>query len=145
MRKRGFTVIETIVSLCIILIVFSCAAASIKVEKNIYGDIESKGFLYEVHDLLTYAKLKSKVEGKRTKILVNPDENTIYFIDNNSSTIKSLSGTKNIRITSSKEIFQINNLGRINKAEKIEFQNCFNEVKQARIRVGVDYINLVEN
>ena len=142
MKKSGFTVLETIVSLFIILIVFSCAAASSKVEKNIYKDIESEGFMYEMHDFLTYAKLKSIQEGKAGKIISIPAEKKIYYAFNNSTMTQSVRIPDSMKLSSGGVLIPINSEGRLNKAGTIEFQNYFNELKKIRIRVGVDYINL---
>lgn len=142
MKKAGFTVLETIVSLFIILIVFSCAAAGGKVEKSIYKDIESEGFIYEMHDFLTYAKLKSMQEGEIGKIVTIPANNKIYYYEYDDSRImQTLNVPYGMKIIKGTTLIPISSEGRLNKAGTIEFQNYFNEFKRVKIRVGVDYIN----
>lgn len=142
MKKKGFTVLETMVSLFIILIVFSCAAASGNIDKNIYRDIESEGFQYEVHDLLTYAKLRSKVNYECARITVSPEENRIYYEYGNPSSIKPIKVPDSMTIVSDRKTYALNERGRVNDSGTIKFQNYFNELKKIGIRVGVDYINL---
>lgn len=142
MRKKGFTLIETIITLFVIVILFSGAASVGSFESKIYKDIESDGFLYEIHDFLTYAKLKSKFENKPGKLIVVPVENKIYYTNDNSEIIKSLSVPNSMKITSRGMAIPIDASGRINKSDSIEFQNYFNELKSIKIRVGIDYINL---
>ena len=77
MKKQGFTVLETIISLFIIMTLFSSAVSIGSVETNIYKDIESEGFMYEMHDFLTYAKLRSRAENKPGKLLTIPSENKV--------------------------------------------------------------------
>ncbi|MDO5516894.1 MAG: prepilin-type N-terminal cleavage/methylation domain-containing protein [Clostridium sp.] len=145
MKSQGFTVLETIVSLFIILIVFSGAASSGKVQKNIYKDIESEGFIYEMHDFLTYAKLKSRHECKPGEIISIPAENKIYYAYNNSKTAEVITVPDSMKISNVGIQIPVNSKGRLNKARTIEFENYFNDVKTIKIRVGIDYINLDDN
>lgn len=142
MKKQGFTVLETTISLFIIMILFASAASIGGVETNIYKDIESEGFMYEMHDFLTYAKLKSRIENKPGKMQTIPSENKIYYAYASSRTVKSIEVPKSMEITSVGTLIPIGSSGRVNKAGSIEFQSYFKELKNIKIRVGVDYINL---
>ena len=142
MKKQGFTVLETIISLFIIMTLFSSAVSIGSVETNIYKDIESEGFMYEMHDFLTYAKLRSRIENKPGKLLTIPSENKIYYAYGSSGTAKYITAPGSMEMTSMGTSIPIDSSGRINKAGSIEFQNSFKELKSIKIRVGVDYINL---
>lgn len=142
MNKKGFTVLETIAVLFIILILLSGVVSIGSFESKIYKDIECEGFLYEVHDLITYAKLKSKSENKAGSIIIAPYKSSVYYTYNNSETSKRIVVPNGIKVFCKEPFIPINSSGRINKAGSIEIQNYFNELKSIKIRVGVDYINL---
>lgn len=142
MKKKGFSFIETIMTLFIIAILFSGTVSLGNFECKIYKNIESEGFLYEMHNFLTYAKLKSKFDNQYGKLLIIPSENKIYYTYNNLENAKDLIVPNSIKITSGIASMPIDSSGRINKSDTIKFQNSFDELKDVRIRVGVDYINL---
>lgn len=142
MKKKGFTMIEVIVSLSIILIIFSCSISKNSFDKNIYEDIEDNGFIYEVHDFITYSRLKCIKEKKRGEIVISPSDNKIYFKIGTSQDMEFLKLPSGIKIASGRNIIPLSNNGRLNKADTIVFQNSFNELRKITIRVGVDYISL---
>ncbi|NME83477.1 prepilin-type N-terminal cleavage/methylation domain-containing protein [Clostridium sp. SM-530-WT-3G] len=141
MSKKGFTLFETIIVLFIILTLFSGVAAMGRFESKIYKNIEYEGFLYEVHNFITYAKLKSATSNKTGSLIITPSKKNIYYAYNNSQASKFVTVPSDIKVFSKEISFPIDSSGRINKAGSIQFENYFNEVKSIKIRVGVDYIN----
>ncbi|MBE6063636.1 MAG: prepilin-type N-terminal cleavage/methylation domain-containing protein [Clostridium butyricum] len=141
MKKKGFTLIETIISLFIVMILFAGVVSIGTVENNIYKNIENEGFIHDVYNLLTYSKLRNKREHKPGNLIVNPYENKIYYVDNKSNVIKSVALPNSMKIISGKALMPIDSSGRINKAGSIKFRNNFNELNSISIRVGIDYIN----
>lgn len=142
MKKSGFTIIETIISLFIILILCSGVASIGNLETNIYKDIENEGFMYEIHDFLTLVKSKCKVESTPGNIIVDPIKNRINYSYGNFEDSRFISMPSGIKIQNKTVSIPIDLSGRFNKACSIEIKNYFNELKSVKIRVGVDYINL---
>ena len=60
MIKKGFTLIELVVSMSILMIIFSLGMGSYKIYKSIYRDIEINQNLYEIEDTLSYGEIYCK-------------------------------------------------------------------------------------
>lgn len=69
MKRKGYTLIEVMCVVSILLIIFSFAFAGSKYYTNIKKDMEISTALYEIEDIMTYGKEYSifhKVKGKVT-------------------------------------------------------------------------------
>lgn len=56
MKRHGFTLIETMVSLFILTMLFSIGISLSKFSNNLSAHIESTGYIYEIQNLLSYGK-----------------------------------------------------------------------------------------
>lgn len=142
MKSKGFTIIETVISLFIALIILTYSSSERTFDKNIYRDIESDGFIYEVYDFITYSRLKCRSENKSGSIIVSPSDNKIYYKIGGSTTMESIKAPDSISLSGKRITIPIREDGRLNKAETILFQDSFNRTRKITIRVGVDYISL---
>ena len=57
MKKQGFTLLEIIISIFILIILFSVGIALNKWSKNLSLDIKYTGYTYEIQNLLSYGKV----------------------------------------------------------------------------------------
>lgn len=90
MKKKGFTLIEVIASLSIILIIFSLTLSVKDIYSTISNDIESKSALYDVENLLSYSKAYCKKNKKSGEIQIDNIRNRILFEKDGLTTVKKL-------------------------------------------------------
>ena len=78
-KMRGFTLIETIISVFILTLVFTTVTSLGSMKNNIEKQIEYDSDIYEIQNLLTYSKALCKKDNSKGHILINAKNEDIYF------------------------------------------------------------------
>ena len=69
-RKTGFTLIETIASISILLIFMSISISMYKLKASLESDINVTDYIYEIQNLITYGKSVCKEKENYGKLLL---------------------------------------------------------------------------
>lgn len=142
-KKKGFTLLETIITISMLMIIFASGTSLGIMKSNIENEIKKDSDIYEIQNLLTLSKAKCKKDNTTGKLLINKKENKLYFysaIDKGSPfrTI-SLSNDSDY-LAESSNIF-LNHKGRLLSADTIYVKNN-DEVNSVTIGVGVDTVRI---
>ena len=142
MKKCGFTLIETVVSIFILSILFSVGLSLSKLRSGLSSDMGNTAYVYEIQNLLSYGKAVCMEKNKSGKIVVACNENKIYFIDvrENAESKKTVDLPKEIRILSKIESMKIDGDGKITQGNTITLLDNYGERQDITIGVGVDLI-----
>lgn len=140
MKKRGFTLIETVASLFILAILFSLAISLSKLGTNMKNDVEETGYIYEIQGLLTYGKAVCSEKNKYGKITITSNKNQIRFVEGWDGIEEIINLPKEIQIISKDVSIYINPNGRIAQGTTIKLINNNGERQDITIGVGVDLI-----
>ena len=144
MKKCGFTLIETVVSMFILTILFSTGVSLSEIGNKLSHDMENTAYVYEIQNLLTYGKAVCMETNKSGKIIVNSSENNIYFIDawDNVESKKNVDLPKEIRILAKNKSMKIDRDGKITQGNTITLLNNYGERQDITVGVGVDLIDI---
>ena len=142
MKKYGFTLIETVISIFILSILFSVGLSLSKLRSGLSRDMENTAYVYEIQNLLSYGKAVCIEKNMSGKIIVDSNENKIYFIDvwKNVESKKTVDLPKEIRILSKIESMKIDSDGKITQGNTITLLDNYGERQDITIGVGVDLI-----
>ena len=142
MKKCGFTLIETVVSIFILTILFSTGVSLSEMGNKLSHDMENTAYVYEIQNLLSYGKAVCMETNKSGKIVVNPSENNIYFIDtwDNVKSKKTVDLPKKIRIFAKNKSIKIDRDGKMTQGNTITLLDNYGERQDITIGVGVDLI-----
>ena len=70
MKKNGFTLIETVVSIFILTILFSVGISLNKFASNLSKDMKNTAYVYEIQNLLSYGKAVCREKNKYGKMIM---------------------------------------------------------------------------
>ena len=144
MKKYGFTLIETIISIFILTILFTTGVSLSQLGNKLSHDIENTNYVYEIQNLLSYGKAFCMEKNESGKIIVNVNENKIYFIDGreNIESKKTINLPKKIRILAKNKNIKIDRDGKITQGNTITLLDNCGERQDITIGVGVDLIDI---
>ena len=142
MKKYGFTLIETVVSIFILTILFSVGVSLSKLGSNLLHDMENKAYVYEIQNLLSYGKAVCKEKNKYGKITVKSSRNEIRFIEGWDNIEKIINVPKEIKIINNDISVLITPNGKISKGTTIKLIDKYGERQDITIGVGVDLIDI---
>ncbi|SFC96370.1 type II secretion system protein [Clostridium uliginosum] len=145
MKKKGFTLIEVVVSMAIISILFGATLSLSKMSSNISNDIKFENSLYEIENLLSYAKAYCKKNNMAGEIQIDSSRNQIIFFENSSHVIKRLILPEEAKLTYNKECLDISSRGHIKRGLTILVQDKWSKTHNITIRVGIDLIDIKDN
>lgn len=140
MKKRGFTLIETVASLFILTILFGLTISLSKLGINMKQDVEKNGCIYEIQSLLTYGKAVCSEKSKYGKITVTASKSQIQFVEGWDGIEKIIILPKEMQIISKDVNIYINPNGRIAQGTTIKLIDSNGERQDITIGVGVDLI-----
>ena len=128
-RKTGFTLIETIASISILLIFMSISISMYKLKASLESDINVTDYIYEIQNLITYGKSVCKEKENYGKIIVSTKDNNIRFVENWDNIEKSVNLPYDLKVISQFTVY-ITPQGKLEKGYDIT------------IGVGVDIITI---
>lgn len=140
MKKYGFTIIETLVSIFILTILFSIGISLNKFGRNLAYDMKNTSCVYEIQNLLSYGKAVCREKNKYGKITVDSRKNEIRFIEGVDNIEKVINLPKEISIKDRYISILITPNGKISKGTTIELIENYREKQDIIIGVGVDLI-----
>lgn len=141
MKKNGFTLIETMVSIFILTVLFSIGTSLNKLGSNLSKDMKNTVYVYEIQNLLSYGKAVCREKNKYGKITIDSRNNQIRFIERTDNIEKIINMPKEISINEERyqSIF-ITPDGKISRGITIELIDDYKEKYDITIGVGVDLI-----
>lgn len=140
MKKNGFTLIETVVSMFILSILFSIGLALSNFGNNLSADIKNTDHVYEIQNLLSYGKVVCSEKNKYGKITVKSNNNEIRFIEGADKIEKIINLPTDIKIISNDISVFITPYGKISKGFTIKLVDKYGRRQDITIGVGVDLI-----
>lgn len=140
MKKYGFTLIETVVSIFILTILLSVGLSLSKLGCDLELDMENKEYVYEIQNLLSYGKAVCKEKNKYGKITVKSSKNEIRFIEGWDNIEKIINLPKEIKIINNDISVLITPGGKIFQGNTIKLIDKYGQRQDIIIRVGVDLI-----
>lgn len=140
-RKRGFTLIETIASISILLIFMSISISMYKFKKSLESDINVTNYIYEIQNLITYGKSVCKEKENYGKIVVNKKDNNIRFVENWDNIEKNIDLPNDLKLISQFTVY-ITPQGKLEKGNTISLLDKDKKRYDITIGVGVDIITI---
>ena len=140
MKKYGFTLIETVVSMFILCILFSVGLSLSKLGSTLSRDMENAAYVYEIQNLLSYGKAVCMEKNKYGKITVKSSENEIRFIEGWDNIEKIINLPKEIKIINNDISVFITPSGKIAQGNTIKLVDKYGQRQDITIGVGVDLI-----
>lgn len=140
MKRDGFTLIETIISVFILAILFSVGISLNKLAINLSSDMENTAYVYEIQNILTYGKAICREKNKYGKITIDPNKKEIRFIEGTDKIEKTLKIPKNISMDGKYRSILITPNGKISRGTSIVLIDNHMERDTITVGVGVDYI-----
>ncbi len=142
-KAEGYTLIELVVSIFIILSIASCGVKFYGTAKSIKNSIQIKKYTYEIQNLLSYGKSICREKKKTGKIVLDNKTNTIRFIEGHDSIEKTVTVPKEYKIFPYFRYYILED-GRINGSNTINIMDEKNICHEITIKTGVDTITIKE-
>ena len=144
MKKDGFTLIETMVSIFILTILLSVGISQSKFGNNLEHGMEKAAYVYEIQNLLSYGKAVCREKNKYGKIVIDSSRNEIRFIEGWDNIEKIIKLPEEIIIINRYKSISITSDGKIAQGFTIELIDKYREKQDITISVGVDLITIKE-
>jgi len=145
MKKYGFTLIETVVSIFILTFLFSIGISLSKLGSDLSHDMDNTAYVYEIQNLLSYGKAVCKDKNKYGKITVKSSENEISFIEGWDNIEKIIKLPQEIKIINNDISVLITSSGKISQGNTIKLIDKYWQRQDITIGVGVDLIVIKES
>lgn len=144
MKKNGFTLIETMASIFILIILFSICITLYSFKRNLEVDMKTTSYIYDIQNLLVYGKSVCKEKNNYGRITVNGRNNEIRFEEGWDKIEKKIVLPSEMRFISNNVSFLITPNGKIERGNTIILLDKFGQKHFIIIRVGVDSISTKE-
>jgi prepilin-type N-terminal cleavage/methylation domain-containing protein len=142
MKKFGFTLIETMISICILTILFSIGISQSKFGNNLIHDIEKTDYIYEIQNLISYGKAMCREKNKYGEIIIDSRKNEIKFVEGWDSIEKSIKLPKEVALIPKNKSMLIGPEGKIVQGNTITLVDNYKEKQDITISVGGDLITI---
>ena len=142
MKKDGFTLMETIISIFILTVLFSVGISQSTFGNNLVYSMEKTACVYEIQNILSYGKAVCKEKNKYGKIVIDSSKNEIRFIEGWDNIEKVVKLPTEIIIVNKYKSIQITSEGKIAQGITIELIDKYRERQDITISVGVDLITI---
>ena len=148
MKRKGFTLIELIITLSILLLFTTITSISIKAYNNRKIDIKINNYAYEIKTLLSYSKSYCRKYKANGSLFINIKENSFKFfvLEKNNYIEKFIYLEDKFSLASNYKgnSFSISKEGYIKEAGTISLIYNGKVVKEIKIGVGNDIIGVTE-
>lgn len=143
MKENGFTLVEVVISIAILLILFTIGITSVKMFNTIENSINENSFLYEMTEILSYGKLYCKKNNTSGVIYIDNDKDEVRFVVA-SKEIKKITINDDMEFYSKPDDNKINltSKGYINTATTLGLKGSSNNKYKITISVGNDIVNV---
>jgi len=141
-KKDGFTLMETIISIFILTVLFSVGISQSTFGNNLVYSMEKTACVYEIQNILSYGKAVCKEKNKYGKIVIDSSKNEIRFIEGWDNIEKVVKLPTEIIIVNKYKSIQITSEGKIAQGITIELIDKYRERQDITISVGVDLITI---
>ncbi|EHI99724.1 hypothetical protein CDLVIII_3148 [Clostridium sp. DL-VIII] len=138
MKRRGFTLIETMASIFILTLLFSVGSSLSGLNNKISYSMKGIGYSYEIQDLLSYAKAVCREKNRYGKITITGSKNEVRFIEGWDSIEKIIKLPSGMRIISNDISLMLTPTGKITRGYTIKILDGLGERHDITINVGVD-------
>lgn len=142
MKKHGFTLIETMISICILTILFSIGISQSAFGNNLVHGIEKTDYVYEIQNLISYGKAMCKEKNKCGEIFIDSMKNEIKFVEGWDNIEKSIKLPKGVELIPKTKSMLIDAEGKIVKGNTITLFDSYKEKQDITISVGGDLITI---
>jgi prepilin-type N-terminal cleavage/methylation domain-containing protein len=142
MKKRGYTLIEIMVSIFILTILFSAGMAQSKFGNNLLYGVEKTDYIYEIQNLISYGKAMCREKNKYGEIIIDSEKNQMRFIDAWDNVEKIIKLPKEVIIIPKDKIILITSEGKIVKGNTITLVDKYKVKQDITISVGGDLISI---
>lgn len=142
MKKDGFTLIETMVSIFILTILFSVEISQSQFKDNISHGIEKTDCFYEIQNLISYGKAICREKSNNGEIILDSSKNEIRFIEGWDNIEKIIKLPKEVIIIDRYKVIQISFEGKIMQGYTIKLIDRSREKQDIAISVGGDLITI---
>ena len=143
-NQKGFTLLETIISISILIIIFTTATSIGIMKKNIESDINKDSDIYEIQNLMTLSKNQCARDKVRGMILIDKKNKQMFFYcgTSNESLLKKITLSSESEYVGNNSSIFLNNKGRFSNGTTIYLKNDNNKISSITIGVGVDTIKI---
>ena len=142
MKKDGFTLIETMVSIFILTILFSVGLSQSKFKENVSHGMEETDCFYEIQNLISYGKAMCRAKNNNGEISIDSSKNEIRFIEGWDNIEKIIKLPEEIIIIDRYKIIQISFEGKIKQGYTIKLIDKSGKRQNIPISVGGDLITI---
>lgn len=152
MRKKGYTLIEVITVIAIMIILIGSGFSIVSSLKYIKNDVEAENSIYEIYNILSYSKAYCRRNYCEGKIIIDVTKNSIVFKRKSEGPIfkevivKNEDLPSNITISSNFRagIINVSNVGYLNNAGTIRVYDG-KKYREVSISVGNDSVNIKDD
>lgn len=144
-KAKGFTLIETIISVFIVTLLFTAVTSLGSMKNNIEKQIEYDSDIYEIQNLLTYSKALCKKENSKGHIFINGKAEEIYFYHalGGSAPVRKIKLSCNSDCLGEGMNLYLSDKGKITSGNTINIKND-EELQKITIGVGIDTVRVKE-
>jgi len=142
MKRNGFTLIETMVSICILTILFSIGISQSKFGNNLVNGMKKTDYVYEIQNLITYGKAMCREKNKYGEIIIDSRKNEIQFVEGWDSIEKIIKLPKEVSLIPKTKIMLIGPEGKIVNGNTITLVDNYKGKQDITISVGGDLITI---
>lgn len=143
-KSRGFTLLETVISIFIITIIFTTVSSIGAMKENIENDIEHDSDMYEIQNMLVLSKAACRKNDLTGYISINPGKDKLGFCyDVSSSCFRYIELSPSSDCIGENTNLYISSKGKIKSGSTIYVKGA-GKVESITIGVGVDTIRIKE-
>lgn len=142
-KLKGFTLLETVISIFIITLVFTAVTSLEIMKDNLENEMECNSDIYEVQNMLILSKAVCKKDNNKGHMLINTKGKEIYFYldSGGSSLFRKIKLSNNSDCLGKNINLYLTSRGKITSGTTITIKNA-EEIENITIGGGVDTIKI---
>ncbi len=138
MKRCGFTLIETMASIFILILLFSVGSSLSGFSNKLSYKMNGTGYTYEIQNLLSYGKAVCREKNRYGKITTTASKNEVRFIEGWDNIEKIIKLPNGMKIISNDISLMITPTGKITRGYTLKILDELGERHDITINVGVD-------